>query len=159
MMSLIVFALVDFIALAHGLKCYTCESMVDDCDDTSDHPGKLQECPADKNNGCFMTEVITGDTSEMTRGCTDLVNEDAYKCEVHTVGGHAFTFCNCHGDGCNLNWGTAAGPKLKCYECSSSEGKQCDDTHPGSIIECPIESRKGCYMSQGNSHFQALQSF
>ena len=32
--------------------------------------------------------VITGDTAVMTRGCTDLVNEDAYKCEVHTVGGH-----------------------------------------------------------------------
>ena len=37
--------------------------MVDDCDDTSDHPGKLQECPADKNNGCFMTE-----------GCKSVIN-------------------------------------------------------------------------------------
>ena len=30
--------------------------MLDNCDDTSDHPGKLEVCTANKNNGCFMTE-------------------------------------------------------------------------------------------------------
>jgi len=140
-----------FISSVSGLKCYVCDSILggDDCDDSADRPGKLQVCPQDRNAGCYMSEVIAGDGAVVSKGCTALANEDEYKCEVNTVGGHALTFCNCHGEGCNKDWGTAAGPKIKCYVCDSThEDEQCDDNYPGQLKECPIESRKGCFVSK-----------
>ena len=66
--------------------------------------------------------VLMGDDKTVvTRGCTALENEDLYKCDMHTAGNQAsgngdkrktspfqvFTFCNCHGNGCNKDWDTA----------------------------------------------------
>merc|ERR1719186_8765 len=144
----------SFLSAAHGLQCYVCESIMgNECDDTADKPGELQDCPADRQNGCFISEVGIGHSgkSTVTRGCTALDNEDAYKCEVHTVGTNAFTFCNCHGEKCNKDWEFAAGPGIKCYNCNSAnegEAGKCDETNAGALAECPIEKRKGCYISK-----------
>merc|ERR1712002_865101 len=148
---LTIFLSFQLISTSAGLKCYVCDSITgDSCDDTSDRPGKLQICPQDRNAGCFMSEVIAGEgKTTVSKGCTALDDDEMYKCEVHTVGGHAFTFCNCHGDECNKDWGTAAGPKIKCYVCDSLSEK-CDDNYPGSLKECPIESRKGCFISKAS---------
>ena len=32
--------------------------------------------------------MIAGDGAVVSKGCTALANEDEYKCEVNTVGGH-----------------------------------------------------------------------
>merc|ERR1719341_1406561 len=152
-MILKLFVALTVISGAHGFKCYVCDSITgDNCDDSADNPGQLTVCPQDRQHGCFISEVIAGEGKAIvTRGCTALDQEDQYKCEVHTVGAHAYTFCNCHGEGCNKDWGTAAGPKIQCYNCNSNEeNSKCDETNPGSLIECPIEARKGCYMSQAS---------
>jgi len=134
-----------------GLQCYVCDSVKpgDNCDDSEENPGQLQDCPAEANSGCFIGEVIAGEEHVVVqRGCIALQNEDEYKCEVKTVGGHAYTFCNCHGDGCNEDWDTAAGPAIKCYVCDSAyEETQCDESHPGELEQCGIDQRRGCFMS------------
>merc|ERR1712215_66670 len=136
-----------------ALQCYKCDSIVsgDDCNDSAENPGQLTECPENENKGCFISEVLAGETAVVTRGCTGLDSEDEYKCEVHIAGEHALTFCNCHGDECNKDWSSAAGPGIKCYNCNSVEegnAGQCDETHPGALEECPIERRKGCFISK-----------
>ena len=88
-----------------------CDSILtpNDCDDTDEHPGKIQDCPADKQNGCFINEseihfscihyyntltcyntlsVLIDYKSKVVRGCTALDHEDEYKCEVHSAGSH-----------------------------------------------------------------------
>ena len=83
----------------------------------------------------FHFPVLMGDDKTVvTRGCTALDNEDLYKCDMHTAGNQVkrysfvcflcflhiraqvftffimlqiFTFCNCHGSGCNKDWDSA----------------------------------------------------
>jgi len=139
------------ITAAQGFQCYVCESIIAGECNNSDKPGQLQDCPENEQNGCFISEITTSNNISVTKGCTSLSDENQYKCEIHTVGTHEFVFCNCHGEGCNKNWGSASGPALKCYTCNSaSEGDagKCDATNFGALVQCPIEKRKGCYMSQ-----------
>jgi len=153
MMYLKIGIFVALLAEAHGLQCYTCESIGDqDCDASAEKPGKLDTCPENKQAGCFISEIVTGvDKVVVSKGCTALDREDEYKCEIHRAGTHIFTFCNCHGDECNKDWGSAAGPAIKCYGCNSlapGDIGNCDDTNPGKSLECPIEKNKGCYISK-----------
>merc|ERR1739838_1109984 len=85
----------SLIAAAQGFQCYVCDSIIgDECND-SDKPGQLQDCPENQQNGCYISEVLTStEHAVVTRGCTALDDENQYKCEIHKVGNHAFTFCN-----------------------------------------------------------------
>merc|ERR1712106_449694 len=67
----------------------------------------------------------------------------------HSSGSNMFTFCNCQGDACNKDWSTAAGPPVKCYNCNSMSGT-CSGEDPGALEECPIQKRKGCYISKAS---------
>merc|ERR1711892_1283719 len=51
------------------------------------------------------------------------------------------------GDDCNKDWSTAAGPPVKCYNCNSMTGT-CTGEDAGALEECPIQKRKGCYISK-----------
>ena len=128
---------------------------------------------------CPVIEEMAGGTkSIVTRGCSALQVETDYKCEVHQSGawdgayvsitnssdldGHqrfinvlpaslqTFTMCNCHGDECNKDWETASPPAISCYACESGEGG-CSDTETGPQVECPINMRRGCYISKCKS--------
>jgi len=89
----------------------------------------------------------------VSRGCTDVTKESEYGCQTHKAGTHMFTFCNCHDDSCNKDWTSAAGAPVKCYDCNSlapGDVGNCSDANPGVLVECPIDKRRGCYISQAS---------
>eukprot|EP00090_Calanus_glacialis_P009025 TRINITY_DN1735_c0_g1_i1.p1 TRINITY_DN1735_c0_g1~~TRINITY_DN1735_c0_g1_i1.p1 ORF type:complete len:228 (-),score=41.29 TRINITY_DN1735_c0_g1_i1:123-806(-) len=146
------------LAVVYGKQCYECDSMTSNCTAAADHPGDLKTCPENRNNGCYISQILTGDEEGelkviVSRGCTAEDKDDEFKCDVHRAGSHMFTFCNCRGDSCNQGWKTAAGPPVKCYDCNSAAPGgigNCSDTAPGVLMECPIEKRRGCYISQAS---------
>jgi len=138
---------------SEGLQCYKCDSAVDGLDACNDSPsnmGELVTCPPQEAKGCFIGEVLMGDDKTVvTRGCTALENEDLYKCDMHTAGNQVFTFCNCHGNGCNKDWDTAGEKSsLECYQCNSVEDEAgCSDTVTGELERCG-PGDKGCFISR-----------
>merc|ERR1711936_1080469 len=60
-----------------------------------------------------------------------------------------FTYCNCHGSGCNKDWDSAGETSsLECYQCNSEDaGSECSDTIPGELARCG-PGDKGCFISQ-----------
>merc|ERR1711910_68138 len=132
------------VTVASGLQCYTCESSKDGCDATPAKPGNLTTCTGNTQATCFITQMLSDDKVTVRRGCSADSKED--KCETHHIGNTMYTYCNCGQEGCNKDWSQAAGPPLQCYTCSSNEG-QCDDRNTGTLVECPIEKRKGCFIS------------
>merc|ERR1711934_789457 len=134
------------------LKCYVCDVIegAGTCAETG--KGNFTECPSDNNKGCFITETTKiGDldkTYEM--GCMDFTNEEEYACEEHFPEGTDYEIrsCNCHGDGCNKDLTTAAGPPLKCYTCESKDEKICGPDPPGVLTDCPFNLRKGCFLTK-----------
>jgi len=136
-----------------GLQCYKCDSAVDGlaaCNDEAANPGELVMCPPQEAKGCFIGEVLMGeDKTIVTRGCTALADENHYKCDMHTAGNQVFTFCNCHGSGCNKDWDTAGETSsLECYQCSSADEEGgCSDTVTGELSRCG-PGDKGCFISR-----------
>jgi len=138
-----------------ALQCYQCDSSVDGpeaCNDDAASSGNEVTCEPSESAGCFIVEVIKGETADVTRGCTGITNEELYKCSAHEVGQQFFTACNCHGDRCNSDWETAGdsvGNPLECFECTSigSEDGNCSDTQPGGKMRCgPADT--GCFISK-----------
>jgi len=149
------------VSRATALKCYQCDSSVDGTDACNDDPanrGELKDCDPSESAGCYIVEVIKGETADVTRGCTGITNEELYKCSAHEVGNQFFTACNCHGEGCNSDWDTAGDTvenPLECYECTSigfddEPGGNCSDTHPGGKMRCG-PGHTGCFISQSSS--------
>jgi len=144
-----------------ALQCYQCDSTVDGpeaCNDDAASSGKLVTCEPSESAGCFIVEVIKGETADVTRGCTGISNEELYKCSAHEVGQQFFTACNCHGDKCNADWVTAGDTvenALECFECSSigfdgEPGGNCSDSTPGGKMRCgPADT--GCFISKSSS--------
>merc|ERR1711936_304973 len=137
-----------------ALQCYSCDSTTSNCDATSDKPGDITTCPAERGASCFISQTVGGlggstDSITVRRGCSADPGPD--KCEEHRAPSLFFTFCNCHGDECNKDWSKAAGPPLQCYTCNSADGEgKCDDSNQGTLMECPINKRKGCYISEAS---------
>merc|ERR1711910_53536 len=112
-----------------ALQCYTCDSTTSDCDATSTKPGDLTTCPAERGASCFISQTMGGlggstDSITVRRGCS--ADPGPAVCEEHRVDSFFFTFCNCHGEG------------------------KCDDSNQGTLVECPLNKRKGCYISQAS---------
>ena len=86
-----------------------------------------------------------------------------------------FTFCNCHGSGCNKDWDTAGETSslevthltlklwttknAQCYQCNSADEEGgCSDTITGELSRCG-PGDKGCFISRGRLSLAAIQSF
>ena len=60
----------------------------------------------------------TGANQEAEYGCQDVKHQDGVSLAPHFTVLHLLLlqselhFCNCHGDGCNKDWGTAASSSL-----------------------------------------------
>jgi len=146
---------------ATALQCYECDSSVDGieaCNDEAASRGELITCPPEESAGCFIVEVLRGETADLTRGCTGITNEELYKCMSHEIGQQYFTACNCHGNECNSDWETAGDTyenHLECFECSSigfddEPGGNCSDTEAGGKVRCgPGDT--GCFISKSSS--------
>jgi len=92
------------------LKCYSCNSLASPDGCSTESSGEMVECPIEKMKGCFISNVFTnGESKAFERGCTGLTIEEEYTCQDMIHDGHELHFCNCHGEGCNLNWETAGG--------------------------------------------------
>jgi len=139
-----------------GLQCYKCDSAVDGleaCNDEAANTGELVTCPPQEAKGCYIGEVLMGeDKAVVTRGCTALDNEELYKCDMHSAGNQIFTFCNCHGSGCNKDWDSAGETSsLECYQCDSvDDASSCNDITPGELSRCG-PGDKGCFISTASS--------
>jgi len=145
-----VFILFSLFLGTYGLQCYVCESLSGDetsCA-TEDNPGNMTTCPDDRSQGCFLTQTSSASGTIDIRGCTDVTDEEQYKCVEHLAGETKYTSCLCHGDGCNLNFDSAAGEKLKCYTCNALNNVTlCGPEYPGELKECPFSKRRGCTIS------------
>jgi len=139
------------LSVAHAKQCYDCNSLSGSCTIDGDSPGQLVTCPEDRAAGCFIDQMLTGEDEHLkvvvAKGCTGEHNPDGFKCSTNGVGSHEMTFCNCEADGCNKGWTTAAGPPVKCYQCDSTQGT-CSDTDYGTLEECPLQERQGCFISR-----------
>jgi len=150
------------VARSTALQCYQCDSTTDGpeaCNDDPANRGELKTCPPEQNAGCFIIEIIKGELdADVIRGCTDIKNEELYKCSAHEVGQHFYTACNCHGDGCNSDWESAGDTytkALECYECTSigyddEPGGNCSDSQPGGKMRCG-PGHTGCFISKSTS--------
>jgi len=143
---------------ASALECYECNSMdaKGSCSDTV--PGELSRCrPGFK--GCFISTATYGTDVAFERGCTEISDENLYKCQTmdDNHGNDALHYCNCHGSGCNKDWSSAEGgdnqptsqpdgPTVKCYSCNSDK-EGCSDLDYGeSTLDCP--ALKGCRIAK-----------
>lgn len=136
---------------AAALQCYICEDVFggDQGCSATDMPGNLADCPADRDMGCYISQVASGSTVVFIRGCTAVKAEAEFVCQDHNSGTQHIRFCNCKGDGCNKDFDTAAGPSLQCYVCNSATGanNSCTSDVPGDLKDCPFNRRKGCTIS------------